>query len=114
MIKTQFGIIDDIEETQHYSYNPVKYYCVPIDDTTYIDDWWDRLKLMKTYFHSLKRPEYGLARYGITLIPPESLPTFQDIVLSDQRIHKDMCLVKLAERINDAINQNKFMIHFGI
>ncbi|MDO4328707.1 MAG: hypothetical protein Q4C66_05160 [Lachnospiraceae bacterium] len=28
---------------------------------------------MKTYFHSLSCPASGLARYGVTLIPPESL-----------------------------------------
>lgn len=114
MIKTQFGIIDNIDETRKYSYNPEKYHCVSIDDTLYIDDWWDRLALLKTYFHSLDRPASGLARYGITLIPPESLLEFQDIVLSDQRIRQDTHLVRLADTIQSAVSQKKFMIHFGI
>ena len=114
MIKTEFGIIEDITETQSYSYDPEKYHCVFIDDEIYIDDWWNKLLLLKTYFHSLNRPEFGLARYGITLIPPESLPAFQEIVLSDKRMKQDENLMKLAETIQDAIQRNKYMIHYGI
>ena len=114
MIKTQFGIIEDIEETQTYSYNSERYHCTFIDDEVYIDDWWDQLCLLKTYFHNLNRPEFGLARYGITLIPPESLPAFQEIVLPDKRIQEDDNLVKLAETIQDAMCRNKYMIHFGM
>lgn len=114
MIKTHFGIIEDIEETQTYLYNPQKYNCIFIDDEIYIDDWWNQLTLLKTYFHNLNRPEFGLTRYGITLIPPESLPAFQEIVLSDKRIKEDDNLLKLANTIQDAIHRNKYMIHFGI
>lgn len=114
MIKTEFGIIEDISKTQNFSYTPEKYQCVCIDDDIYIDDWWDKLVLLKTYFHSLERPEFGLARWGITLIPPESLPRFQDIVLSDRRINEDIHLRELADKIQEAINRGKFMIHFGI
>ena len=42
MIKTEFGIIEDIGETQEYSYDSKKYQCVCIDDV-YIDDWWNKL-----------------------------------------------------------------------
>ena len=114
MIKTEFGIIEDIRETQEYSYDSKKYQCVCIDDDVYIDEWWNKLVLLKTYFHSLDRPEFGLARWGITLIQPESLPGFQDIVLSDKRINEDAHLRELADKIQDAINRNKFMIHFGV
>ena len=48
------------------------------------------------------------------MIPPESLPGFQDIVLSDKRIKEDVHLRKLADKIQDAISRNKFMIHFGM
>ena len=65
MIKTEFGIIEDIGETQEYSYDPKKYQCVCIDDDVYIDEWWNKLVLLKTYFHSLDRPEFRLARWGL-------------------------------------------------
>ena len=48
------------------------------------------------------------------MIPPESLPGFQDIVLSDKRINEDVHLRELADKIQDAISRNKFMIHLGV
>jgi len=115
MVKAEFGIIEEIDYSKDYSlYEPQRYVCVFIDDFTYLDDWWERLSLMKTYFHNTNRPAMALARYGVTLIPPESLPLFQDIVITDTRINKDENLVKLANKIQDAIERNKFMIHFGI
>lgn len=116
MIKTEFGIIEKIDEKQNYDdeYEPEKYHCVYIDDDVYINDWWDKLMLMKTYFHNLNRPSYGLDRWGVTIIPPESLATFQDIVISDKRINEDEHLVELANTIQEAIDRQKYMIHYGV
>jgi hypothetical protein len=114
MIKTEFGIIEDIQAETEYSYDPEKYHCVYIDDDTYISDWWEKLVLMKTYFYNLNRPEFGLERWGITLIPPESLSIFQNIVLEDKRINYDDHLIELADKISEAIRKNKYMIHFGV
>ena len=71
---------------------------------------------MKTFFHNLSRPELGLARWGVTLIPPESLPAFQDIVISDKRMDEDENenLVALANLIKEAIEKQKYIIHFGV
>ena len=114
MIPTEFGIIEDINETDNYDYNPKKYGCVAIDDDLYINDWWHRLLLMKTYFNNLNHREFGLARWGITIIPPESLPMLQEIVLSDRRIAKDDRLAALAAKIQDAALRGKYMIHYGV
>lgn len=115
LIETEFGIIDCFDETKDYGvYEPERYHCVAIDDERYIDDWWDRLVLMKTYFHRFSRPEMGLARWGVTLIPPESLPAFEEIVISDHRINEDEQLVLLAQLIQKAIREGKYMIHFGV
>lgn len=115
MIKAEFGIIDVIDLSQDYSkYEPKKYHCIAIDDDKYIDIWWEQLVLLKTYFHSLARPAFGLARWGITLIPPESLAGFQYIVLNDKHINKDDNLAVLARIIGQAIHNNQYMIHFGV
>lgn len=115
MIKAEFGIIDDIEFGKDYSeYEPNKYHCVYIDDDLYINDWWERLLGMKTYFHNTNRPETALARWGVTLIPPESLPAFYEIVANDPRINEDEFLVALANKIVEAMDKNKFMIHYGV
>lgn len=115
MIKTEFGIIDEIDYSKDYGvYELGKYNCIFIDDDIYINDWWERLTTMKTYFHNMDRPAFALARWGVTLIPPESLSIFQDIVITDKRIKTDNHLVELADKIQEAINKNKFMIHFGV
>jgi len=105
MISAEFGIINQINLKKDYStYEPEKYDCIGIDDDIYINDWWNRLTYMKTYFHCISRPETALARWGVTLIPPESsLAEFQDIVLSDRRIYSDDNLVALANKIHIAI-----------
>lgn len=86
MPEAGFGIIDKIDAKKDYSrYEPGLYGCIRISDDVYINDWQPALSVMKTYFHSLNRPATGLARWGVTLIPPISLPAFQDIVLADPR-----------------------------
>lgn len=115
MIKTEFGIIDEIDLKKDYSdYEPEKYNCVYIDDDIYINDWWEQLTAMKTYYHNMNRPELALDRWGVTLIPPESLPIFQDSVISDHRIKTDSHLIELANKIAEAIDKQKFMIHYGV
>ena len=109
-----FGIVEDVTALpEGMDYEPERYGCVWIDDG-YLDDWWYRLELIPTFFHTLDRPELGLARYGITLIPPESLPALEEIVLSDRRIQTDEQLVELSRVLREAIRRKKFLIHFGV
>lgn len=112
MIPIEFGIIEGFDENGDYLCSDDKFVC--IDDDLYINDWWKRLVLMKTYFHTLDRPAFGLDRWGITIIPPESLKSFQEIVNSDKRIYQDEHLVDLAKLIQKAIIKNKYMIHYGV
>ncbi|MEK4386330.1 short-chain dehydrogenase [Solibacillus sp. FSL W7-1464] len=108
----EFGIIKDITEESYKSYAPEKSQCISVDDDI-ITNLIGPLSLMKTYFHSLHRPEYGLAYHGITIIPPESLPTFLDIVLSaDEKQCDDLNI--LGQKIIQAKQENKYMIHYGI
>jgi len=52
----------------------------------------------------------GLVYYGITLIPPSSLPEFKKIIdltgLTELQV--------LSKKIDEAMKRNKFMIHYGI
>ncbi|MEG0013441.1 MAG: hypothetical protein RR780_04795 [Cellulosilyticaceae bacterium] len=109
----EFGIIDNLEEYDEYEYNPSKYHCTAIDDD-FITDWWNELVLTKTYFHTLSRPEFGLARWGITLIPTESLETFYELVAKDKRSRTSEELVELMKVVRMAINQKKYVIHYGV
>lgn len=87
--------------------------CVAIDDDI-LDDWWDELTLIKTYFHCYNRPNFSLARWGVTLIPPESLEAFYNIVSNDKRSNSLKELNDLMILLQKAIAQNKYVIHYGV
>lgn len=111
----EFGIIDKFEKDKDYSnnYEPQKYNCIAIDDTI-IDDWWNKLITIKTYFHCYSRPNFALARWGVTLIPPESLEDFYDIVSTDKRSKSSKELIDLMKLLRKAISENKYVIHYGV
>ncbi len=118
MIKTEFGIIDDFNKKNDYTgYYPDKYNCVAIDDDLYISSWWEALSHIDTlnvYKKGVLQSQKALSRWGITIIPPSSLPAFLDIVKSDKRIKKDKSLIALSGLVQKAIADNKYMIHYGV
>ncbi len=110
----EFGIIDEFIKDKDYSdYEPEKYHCVAINDDI-ISDWWDKLTLIKTFFHCYNRPSFALARWGVTLIPPESLEAFYEIVSSDRRSKSSKELIDLIILLRTAISENKYVIHYGV
>lgn len=110
----EFGIIDEFEKDKEYlDYEPQKYNCVAIDDDI-LNDWWNDLTLVKTYFHCYNRPSFALARWGITMIPPESLEDFYEIVSKDKRSKSSKELNDLMTLLRKAISENKYVIHYGV
>lgn len=110
----EFGILDDFDKRKDYiDYEALKHNCISVDDDImrYVNK---HLSIMKTYFHSFNRPEFGLAYFGITIIPPESLSLFYDIVTSLEHFKKSVELNELASKILQAKEKKKYMIHFGI
>jgi hypothetical protein len=118
MIKAEFGIIENFDEKRDYTgYCPEKYHCLAIDDDLYLNDWWNALSRIDTfnvYEKGVLQPQKALSRWGITIIPPSSLPVLLDIVLSDKRSKKDKRLIAFAGMIHQAIVENKYMIHYGV
>ena len=113
-MKTEFGMIENFQPNQKYTaYEPEKYHCIAIDDG-YIDDWWERLLEIRTYNMSMEQPQWALSRWGITLIPPESLPGLLEIVADDAHIYWDDALAELADLIRQAAAEGKYMIHYGV
>ena len=109
-----FGIIKEVDLQRNYEdYTPQKFNCISVDDKI-IDHIAEQLSIMKTYFHSFKRPDFGLAYYGITIIPPESLSLFYEAVVSSVDFKKSKELSVLAEKILEASNERKHMIHYGV
>ena len=110
----EFGILDELNnQKEDIDYEPQKYKCVSVDDDI-INSLNPHLSIMKTYFHSFNRPEHGLAYWGITIIPPESLTLFYDVVTSSEYFKKSIELNELASKIRQAKEEKKFMIHYGI
>lgn len=110
----EFGILDDFDNQKNYiDYEPHKYNCISVDDGI-INSLIENLSIMKTYFHSFNGPEYGLAHWGITIIPAESLSLFYDIVTSSRDFNNSFDLNELASKIIEAKEENKYMIHYGI
>jgi hypothetical protein len=109
-----FGILDEFDRRQTFNeYNPWEYDCVSVHDDL-VCGFIGKLSAMKTYFHSLDRPEHGLAYCGITLIPPESSSLFHDAVTSSEHFGDSDQLARLASTITQAMKAGKYMIHFGI
>lgn len=110
----EFGIIDNFKSKKNYNdYNPQKYQCISVDDDM-IQNLSEQLSIIKTHFHSLDRPEYGLAYCGITIIPHESLALFYNIVTSSKYFSQSLELSELASKIIQAKEEKKWMIHYGI
>ncbi|MCP3742770.1 short-chain dehydrogenase [Rossellomorea sp. BNER] len=110
----KFGILDDFDNKKKYiNYEPDKYNSISVDDAI-INSVNEHLSIMKTYFHSFNRPEFGLAYFGITIIPPESLSLFFYVVTSSGDFKKSFELNELASKILQAIEEKKYMIHFGV
>jgi len=108
-----FGFLCDLIKVHSLPYFKIQL-DYTIDDDIYIDDWWEDLSKMRTYFGDLNTPNVSLDRHGVTLIPPESLSIFETIVSNDPRIKQDYSLMELLKLIRKAKQENKYMIHFGV
>lgn len=111
----EFGIIDRLDPERDYadSYDPKRYRCIPLDDG-FLNDWWEELASLKTFFHCCSRPNTGLARWGVTLIPPESARRFHEIVSHDPRTQTSEELSSLLALLQKAAEDHKYVIHYGV
>lgn len=111
MAKHEFGIVQkEISIKERFdSYEPDKYNCIAIDDD-FIEPIMRDLQNMNCYWHTLQRKEKGLAYYGITLIPPESMDVLISILSSYNNKEYD-ALIDLAKQAKEC---GKYIIHYGI
>ena len=109
MPKHDFGIMPEkpVSGKRYDKYEPRKYNCISVDDD-FLSPYLEDLGKVKSYWHTLDRPENGLAYYGITLIPPDSLETIVKILEDDARFSE------LTEMLLSAQRDNKYIIHYGI
>ena len=118
LAKHEFGIIDSFEENKWYSdYEPERYNCISVRDDLIeqlIINYDEELKSIKTYFQISTQPGMGLDYCGVTLIPPESLKQFGDVIIRANNQYQSQELEALIEVISDAIKEDKYLIHYGI
>ena len=109
MPKHEFGLMSESPRpgARFDKYEPEKYRCIAVDDDD-IEAVGAELQALSCYWHTLTRPEKGLAHFGITIIPPTSLPAFEDIVAKAPQ------LAELRELIVTARREGRWIIHFGI
>lgn len=69
---------------------------------------------LKTYFHVKKHAALGLDYCGTTITAPESLKEFKKIIVKANEIFKSKELEELLKKVNFAIKENKYIIHYGI
>lgn len=114
MANHDFGIIDSFKENKWYSdYEPEKYNCISVDDDLLgelIIKYNEELMAIKTYFQVTTQPGNGLDYCGVTLIPPESLKQFRDIIIKANNHYKSQELQLLIEKVFNAISENKYLI----
>jgi len=118
LAKHEFGIIDSFEENKWYSnYEPEKYNCIPVSDDIFgelIIKHSEELMAIKTYYQVTSQPGTGIDYCGVTLIPPESLKQFRDVIIKANSRYQSQELELLIEKVSDAISRNKYLIHYGI
>lgn len=79
-----------------------------------INDWWDMLKDMPSYFHCYDRPAFSLARWGVTRIPPSSLPLLIKAISANTRSEYINDALEVLALLHDAKAREAFVIHYGI
>ena len=109
MAKHEFGIMPKKPASgkRYDEYEPEKYSCISVDDD-FLSPYLGDLCRAKCFWHTLDRQEDGLAYYGITLIPPDSIKIIIQILEHDTR------LSELTSMLLSALRENKFIIHCGI
>ena len=109
MAKHEFGIMMDTPkpDKRYDKYEPEKYVCISVDDV-YLEDIAERLLSIDFYWNTLSVKGKGLSYCGITLIPPGSLKAFIDAIVDNSE------LSKLKELLEKALDNSKWVIHYGL
>lgn len=109
MAKHEFGIMKHSPKpsARYDDYEPQKYNCIPVDDN-YIEQITPRLNNVEFYWNSLDMPAKGIAYCGITLIPPTSVKRMIEVIKTVDE------LSDLEQLLQKALNENKWVIHFGL
>lgn len=109
MAKHEFGImmINPKPNERYDTYEPEKYGCISVHDD-FIEPLLEKMSVIDCYWHTLECPNKNIAYCGITLIPPDSMNRFIEILNGAAGTDE------LKQLIIRAKEENKFIIHYGI
>lgn len=109
MATHEFGIMpqDPAPRERYDTYEPERYGCVAVDDEL-VEALAEKLADVPVYWHTLDRPEKGLAYCGITLIPPESIPAILAALDAAEE------WTSLGDLLEEAKAAGRFVIHYGL
>ncbi len=109
MARHEFGIMRNAPEQgkRYDEYEPQKYEYITVDDA-YLENIIGKFDRIDCYWHTLDVKRKGLAYCGITLIPPCSVEAFIGVIENVAE------LTELKELGKKALNENKWIIHFGL
>ena len=109
MAKHEFGIMQNApeKEKRYDEYEPQKYNCISVDDA-YLENILSKFDDIDFFWHTTDVKGKGLAYCGVTLVPPESTQAFADVIASIPE------LADLKTLCTKALEQNKWIIHFGL
>lgn len=109
MAKHEFGIMMGVPQPgkRYDKYEPWKYACISVDDAR-LKGIVERLSSIDFYWHTLSVEGKGLSYCGITLIPPSSLKAFIDAIADNSE------LSELKELLKKALDNDKWVIHYGL
>jgi hypothetical protein len=113
--RAEFGIIDNFDKDKYYpeKYEPDRYGCIAICDDA-LNDWFHPFSETNTYCQTYSRPWKGFDRYGVTLIPPESLSSLIEIMLTKTKSEFMNDALEIVNLLKEAKANEKFVIHYGI
>lgn len=105
----EFGIMQiSPQNGQRFDeYEPEKYNCISVNDD-YIENILEKLTDIDFYWHTTDVSGKGLAYYGVTLVPPSSMQRFISVIENISELQQ------LKELLTQALNENKWIIHFGL
>ena len=109
MAQHEFGIMEQAPAhgERYDRYEPWKYECVSVHDD-FIEPLLLELKKIDFFWHSIDIEEKGLAYWGITLIPPESMNEMIQVIDGISELYT------LKEMLLRAKKKGQYVIHFGI
>ena len=86
---------------------PENYNCISVNDG-YIENILEKLTDIDFYWHTTDVSGKGLAYCGVTLVPPSSMQRFISVIDDNPDLNQ------LKDLLTQALNENKWIIHFGL